>query len=493
MKKIRVRFAPSPTGGLHLGGIRTALFNYAFAKKNGGDFILRIEDTDGKRFNKDAENQIKESLEWLGIHPDESPWVGGPYGPYRQSERKYEEYAIRLVKEGFAYRAYDTEAELTAVRETAKANGTVFTYNATTRMSMHNSLSTIQSSDDKYVIRLKADSAVKFTDIVRDEVEFSADAVDDKILFKSDGTPTYHLANVVDDHLMEITHVIRGEEWLPSTPIHLILYAAFGWEPPVFAHLPLVLNPDGNGKLSKRTAMKLGFSVFAVNWDEIDFETNELQHMDGFREMGFEKEGLLNYLMLLGWHNETEILSKEEFINLFSLEKVGSAGVRFNYDKLVNLNMQWLKKNPIPNTLVINVCRELLNVENFDWAYNAAIERAIFQKDLDKTLIPFIQEPAKYITTWNEASASAWPEFIMMCEDGIFNGCWTNDKIAEVIQIACSLAGVKKGMAMSGLRAAITGGVPGPDLITTVRIIGMEKTVSRLNAAIEYFDLEGYE
>ena len=353
---VRVRFAPSPTGALHIGGVRTALYNYLFAKKNNGSFILRIEDTDRTRFVEGAESYIEDSLAWAGITPDESPSKGGEYGPYRQSERKamYAKYAQKLISDGKAYYAFDTSEELNAMRERLKESGVANPqYNAITRMQMKNALTLSPEevvvkidAGEPYVVRIKMprNEDIRFKDEVRGWVVVNSASLDDKILLKSDGMPTYHLANIVDDHLMEITHVIRGEEWLPSAPLHITLYEYLGWDAPQMAHLPLLLKPDGNGKLSKRAADKLGFPIFPLNWS--DPETGELSK--GFKENGYLTDAFINFLSLLGWNcgGEQEIFSMSDLIELFSLEKINKAGAKFDIEKAKWFNEQYLKLIP---------------------------------------------------------------------------------------------------------------------------------------------------
>jgi glutamyl-tRNA synthetase len=350
---VRVRFAPSPTGPLHIGGVRTALYNWLFARRHGGQFLLRIEDTDQKRYVPAAEAYILEALAWLGMTPDEGPEQGGPHAPYRQSERKalYTEAAQALLNGGHAYWAFDTEAELDAWRAKAEADGNPPPkYDAAQRMQLRNALSLPPEETERLlaegapkVLRLKVpeDQTIAFTDVVRGEVAFNSSEVDDKVLLKADGLPTYHLANVVDDHAMGITHVIRGEEWLSSCPLHMLLYGAFGWDAPVFAHLPLILNPNGKGKLSKRTADKLGFPVFPLDWQ--DPESGAV--WPGFREFGFERAAVLNILAFLGWNpgTEQEIFSAEALVQAFDLERVGKAGARFDFEKAVWFNQEHLK------------------------------------------------------------------------------------------------------------------------------------------------------
>src|ERR1700712_3492657 len=350
-KKVRVRFAPSPTGGLHLGGVRTVLFNYLFAKKNNGDFILRIEDTDQTRYVEGAEQYILDCLKWCGLTPDESPVVGGPYAPYRQSERKaaYREYAERLVMQGHAYYAFDTAEELDKMRKEIPN----FQYGQAYRQDLRNSIALPQhevdallDADTPHVIRIKmpADETISFNDMIRGHVSFETNQVDDKVLLKADGMPTYHLAVVVDDYLMKISHAFRGEEWLPSAPVHLLLWEYLGWKEdmPQWAHLPLILKPDGHGKLSKRDGARLGFPVYAMNW--FDEKSGELTA--GFRELGFLPEAFLNLLATLGWNDGTdqEIFSLDELIERFSLERVSKAGAKFDFEKAKWFNAEWIKK-----------------------------------------------------------------------------------------------------------------------------------------------------
>ena len=357
-KKVRVRFAPSPTGPLHMGGVRTALYNYLFAKKHGGDFILRIEDTDQTRYVPGAEEYIIESLKWCNLIPDEGVGFGGEYGPYRQSERKetgmYRTYAEQLVENGYAYYAFDTPEELEQMRENLKKAGVAAPqYNAVTRNSMKNSL-TLSAEEvksriengDPYVIRIKMprNEEVKFKDLIRGWVVVNSNNLDDKVIFKADGMPTYHLANVVDDYSMKITHVIRGEEWLPSGPLHVLLYKYLGWEEemPQFAHLPLILKPDGNGKLSKRDGDRLGFPVFPLEWK--DPKSGEIS--SGYREKGYFPEAFVNMLALLGWNpgTEQELFTLDELVQAFSLERVGKSGAKFDPDKTRWFNQQYLRK-----------------------------------------------------------------------------------------------------------------------------------------------------
>ena len=354
MRRVRTRFAPSPTGPLHIGGVRTALYSYLFAKKHGGDFLLRIEDTDTARTVKGAEDVINESLKWCGILPDEGISQGGPHAPYRQSERKtmYGQYALQLIQNGKAYYAFDTEEEIKLWRDQSASgnNGISAAYNFTTRSQMRNSLSlptneveSLMTNKKAYVIRLKVDAEdhVSFHDIIRENVRFDSSQLDDRVLLKSDGMPTYHLANVVDDYLMEISHVIRGEEWLASTPHHILLYQAFGWEAPAFAHLPLFLKPDGKGKLSKRDGDRLGFPVFCTQF--IHPDTGDIT--EGYKEKGFERDAFVNFIAMLGWNDgtERELFDMTALIENFSLERVHKAGAKFNFEKAIWFNQQYVR------------------------------------------------------------------------------------------------------------------------------------------------------
>jgi len=362
-KKVRLRFAPSPTGGLHLGGVRTVLYNYLFARRHGGDFILRIEDTDQSRFVPGAEQYILDCLTWCGLEPDESPYRPGAYGPYRQSERKaqglYEKYAAQLIKQGHAYYAFDTPAELEEMRAKYKTTENPSPqYNHQLRKKMKNSLTLapeevqqLLAAGTPHVIRIKVDAGqeVRFTDLIRGEVHFSTDGVDDKVLLKADGMPTYHLAVVVDDRLMEITHAFRGEEWLPSAPVHILLWKyLFGEEHmPQWAHLPLILKPDGNGKLSKRDGDRLGFPVFAMNWTD----PNTSETTKGFREIGFLPEAFLNMLAMLGWNDGSgqELFTLDELVEKFALDRVHKGGAKFDFDKAKWFNHEWIKRLPVAN------------------------------------------------------------------------------------------------------------------------------------------------
>jgi glutamyl-tRNA synthetase len=369
MKPVRVRFAPSPTGPLHIGGVRTALYNYLFARKNNGTFILRIEDTDQARFVEGAEDYIMDALKWCGIIADEGIHEGGNWGPYRQSDRKdlYRQYADMLVDKGAAYYAFDTPGQLEKLRTDAEKAGKTFIYNGSVRKRLHNSVSIPENKwrkliedGEPYVIRYKmpVNEDIEFEDIIRGHIVVNTETLDDKVLFKSDGMPTYHLANIVDDHLMEITHVIRGEEWLPSLPLHFMIYRSFGWEAPLFAHLPLLLKPDGKGKLSKRDGDRMGFPVFPLYWPY--GETAK-----GYREEGYYPEAFVNMLALLGWNpgTEKEIFSMEELIEAFSIDRVHKAGSRFDPEKAKWFNHHYLLKRS-DNQLALEF-REFLRAEGY--------------------------------------------------------------------------------------------------------------------------------
>ena len=415
-KKLRVRFAPSPTGALHIGGVRTALYNYLLAHKLGGTFILRIEDTDQTRFVEGAENYILDALKWLGIMPDEGIGVGGPHEPYRQSERKelYKVYADELINSGKAYYAFDTSEELDAMRAIYESKGSAFQYNALTRVKLKNSLSMseqevqdIIASGTPYVIRLKvpAKAEIRFQDSIRDWVHVHTSSIDDKVLMKSDGMPTYHLANVVDDHIMEITHVIRGEEWLPSAPLHILLYQAFGWQPPQFAHLPLLLKPEGNGKLSKRDADLGGFPVFPLEWK--DPQTGVISK--GFKQEGYLPAAMINFLAFLGWNpgTEQELFSLDELITAFSLERINKAGAKFDVNKAKWFNEQYLKFQDVAS-LAAQYLPDLPKKEAESFVH-LFLDRITFPQELAEKVKEFTELPTAYEETvvlnkWNDES-----------------------------------------------------------------------------------------
>ncbi|MDH6310375.1 glutamyl-tRNA synthetase [Dysgonomonas sp. PFB1-18] len=503
-RKVRVRFAPSPTGPLHIGGVRTALYNYLFARKHKGDFILRIEDTDSQRFVPGAEEYIIEALTWLGLQFDEGTHVGGSYGPYRQSDRKeiYKKYVDQLLDAGKAYIAFDTPQELEAKRA-AVSN---FQYDASTRDSMRNSL-TLSSEEvtslidagQQYVVRFKidADKEVIVNDIIRGEVKYNSSVLDDKVLYKSvDSLPTYHLANIVDDHLMEITHVIRGEEWLPSAPLHVLLYRAFGWEDtmPQFAHLPLLLKPEGNGKLSKRDGDRLGFPVFPLEWK--DPITGDIS--SGYRESGYLPEAVINFLALLGWNpgNDQEIMSMDELIELFSLEKCSKSGAKFDYEKGKWFNHQYIQLRP--NAEIANIFYPILEEKGVDMplSYVETVvglvkERVSFVKELWDQSSFFFIAPVSYDEKvvkkrWKEESPAQIAELIDVIK-GI--GDFSSHNQEEVVKGWIENKGYHLGNIMNAFRLAIVGESKGPHMFDITAAIGKDETIARLERAIKEIKL----
>ncbi len=506
-REVRVRFAPSPTGALHIGGVRTALYNYLLARQLGGKMLLRIEDTDQTRFVPGAEQYIFDSLDWLGIKIDEGVREGGPHAPYRQSERKgmYRQYADRLVNEGNAYYAFDTPEELEAMRQRlVAANVPNQQYNAVTRMQMRNSLTLSPAETQElidagapYVVRLKVPrkEEIRLHDLIRGWVMVHSSTVDDKVLLKSDGMPTYHLANVVDDHLMEITHVIRGEEWLPSAPLHVLLYRFLGWEEtmPQFVHLPLLLNPDGNGKLSKRYADKYGFPVFPLNWSGIDSETGEPTTIKGFREWGYLPEAVINFLALLGWNpgTEQELFTMDELIGAFSIERVGKAGTKFDIDKAKWFNQQYLRTRPDAE-LAGQVVAELTargiacTPEKAEKIVRVMKERATFPSELWSEATYFFEAPATYEeavvqSKWNAEAArliAAFNEALASVEP------FTADTIKATLNEVLQKHGVKIGKVLQALRLTVTGVGHGPDLMQIMEVLGKEETTNRIARAL---------
>ncbi|WP_321369434.1 glutamate--tRNA ligase [uncultured Draconibacterium sp.] len=503
-KKVRVRFAPSPTGPLHMGGVRTALFNYLFAKKHGGEFILRIEDTDQTRFVPGAENYITESLNWCGLTPVEGPGIGGDFGPYRQSERKelYKKYADQLVESGWAYYAFDTPEEIDALRKEAEANKETFSYGIGTRDNLNNSLKLsaeeVQqkiAAGEAYVIRFKmpADTDVSEDDLIRGNVTFNTTkSLDDKVLFKSDGMPTYHLANVVDDHLMEISHVIRGEEWLPSMPLHVLLYKALGWEEtkPRFAHLPLILKPVGKGKLSKRDGDKLGFPVFPLLWT--DPKTGNISR--GYREDGYFPEAFINLLALLGWNpgTEQEFFSLEELGEIFSLERVVKSGSRFDPEKAKWFNKHYFQEKSIDELAVLfkPVLAEK-GVEASDEKVKVVVaeikERCEFVSELWDQSSYFFVAPTDYDAKtvkkrWKENTPAQLTEIVNVFET-VEN--WKGDAIKEVFSAFMTEKEWGFGAIMNPLRLALVGGNMGPDLFVICELLGKDESITRVKTAIE--------
>ena len=504
MSEVRVRFAPSPTGPLHIGGVRTALYNYLFAKNKGGKMILRIEDTDQARFVEGAEQYIIESLKWCGIEFDESVVAGGDFGPYKQSERKelYLPYAEQLVKDGFAYYAFDTTEELTAMRERMKAAGVPSPqYNAVTRTTMQNSLALSEDevkirmdAGETYVIRIKMprNEEVKLNDIIRGWVVVNTNNMDDKVIFKSDGMPTYHLANIVDDYMMKISHVIRGEEWLPSAPLHVLLYRYLGWEDamPQFAHLPLILKPDGNGKLSKRDGDRLGFPVFPTEWTNP--ETKEIS--SGYRESGYISEAFINMLSFLGWNPGTtqEIFSMEGLIEAFSLERVGKAGAKFDFDKTRWFNQQYLRsksKEELAQDLQIILKENGVEAEdNFvETVCEQLKERATFVKDMWEEGKYYFSAPTSYDEKtirkkWKEDT----PKYVSELKDKLsILSDFSSENIEVEFKKYLEENELGMGRLLPAFRVCLTGLGMGPSLFDIASLLGKEETIKRMETALE--------
>jgi glutamyl-tRNA synthetase len=512
MTKVRVRFAPSPTGPLHIGGIRTALFNYLFARKHKGSFILRIEDTDQTRYVPGAEEYIINSLKWCEIDFDEGPDAGGSYGPYRQSERKeiYGKYATKLINNGYAYYAFDTPDELEKIRREYEEKKMTFSYDALTRAKLKNSLNLSKTETEKlinnntpYALRFKIpeNEEIKINDIIRGEVVFNTSSLDDKVIFKSDGLPTYHLANVVDDYLMKITHVIRGEEWLPSLPLHIMLYRALGWKQsiPEFAHLPLILKPGGKGKLSKRDGDREGFPVFPIEWKSPEGEISK-----GFREWGYFPEAFLNILAFLGWNpgTEQEIFSKEELINEFSLENVGKAGARFDPEKAKWYNQQYLKSKP-DNELADSYSR-ILKQKNVTATKEYLVkviglikERVCFVHEFWEQSYYFFKAPDDYDSNalkkfWKDDT----PDIIVKISELLQKASpFTSSAIENIVKEYTENAGIGFGKVMNPLRILIVGSNFGPHLFDVMELLGREEVLKRiengLNTIIKYKRISG--
>lgn len=495
-KPVRVRFAPSPTGPLHMGGVRTALYNYLFAKKHKGTFIIRIEDTDQTRFVEGAQDYIMDAMKWCGILPSEGPGIGGDYGPYVQSERKamYFAYAEQLIQNGSAYYAFDTAEELETMREQAKQMGMPnWQYNSVTRASLKNSL-TLSSDEveqrlangDQYVIRMKMprNEDIRFEDEIRGWVVVNTNNLDDKVLFKSDGMPTYHLANIVDDHLMQISHVIRGEEWLPSAPLHIMLYRAFEWEAPRIAHLPLLLKPDGNGKLSKRDGDRLGFPVFPTNW-----KTAEGEIFSGYRETGYFPEAFINMLAFLGWNPGTqqEIFSLEELVEVFSLDRVSKAGAKFDPDKT-----KWFQQQYLRNTSDIELAKLLYTHLSGEYPLDRLAEvcrlmkeRATFVQDILSEGDFLLARPREFDATtvqkkWNENAEllmAEWAEVL----SGLSNFSAASLEAAFKDFLASKNLGV--GAVLPLFRLLLTGKAMGPSMFEVAAFLGKEETIDRMSHA----------
>jgi glutamyl-tRNA synthetase len=500
-RRVRVRFAPSPTGPLHIGGVRTALYNYLFARKHGGDCLLRIEDTDQNRFVPGAEEYIRESLAWVGINFDEGPHIGGHHAPYRQSDRKpmYRDFAMQLINSGHAYYAFDTTEELEAMRERLKAGNTQAQYDAVSRMSMKNSLTLpadeVQrrlENNEPYVIRIKLPrkEEVRFHDAIRGWVVVNTGQMDDKVLFKSDGMPTYHLANVVDDHLMDISHVIRGEEWLPSAPLHVMLYRYFGWEEtmPVFAHLPLLLKPEGNGKLSKRDGDRLGFPVFPLQWQ--DPETGEIS--SGYRETGYEPEAVVNMLALLGWHPSfnRELFSMDELIQEFSLEKVSKSGAKFDLQKALWFNHHYLMQRDsleLADSLMQAAADAGYVCDRVYLSKVVALmrEKVNFGKEIIAQGAYFFHDPEKYDTAVvNKKWKPETPAFLEGLATAFASSDdFTAENAEAIFKQYCESAGSNTGQWMQVLRVAVSGAGVGPPVFEMLSLLGSECVVRRLKLA----------
>lgn len=498
-QKVRVRFAPSPTGPLHIGGVRTALFNYLFAKKHGGDFVLRIEDTDQSRYVEGAEEYIIESLNWCGIPYDEGLGKNEQFGPYRQSERKYlyKQYAEELIAKGKAYYAFDTAEELDFHRKDHEAKGKTFIYNWHNRLKLKNSLSLPKEAVEEkiargedYVVRFLSpqDETLVLNDIVRGEISIDTNILDDKVLYKSDGMPTYHLANIVDDHLMAITHVIRGEEWLPSLALHRQLYDAFGWAVPQFAHLPLILKPTGSGKLSKRDGDKLGFPVFPLEWQ--DPQTGAVSK--GYKEEGYFPGAVVNFLAFLGWNpgTEQEIFTLEELIEAFDLKKVNKAGSRFDPEKTKWYNHQYLQLQD--NYSLAQTFQSQQNeLASIDLGYIELVvglikERASFVHEFWDLSNYFFVAPKSYDEkAYNKAFKEETPE-LMKTLISILESIddFTVEKVQHKVKGWITDSGIGFGKVMMPLRLALVGSLQGPDLFEIMYLIGKNETIKRIEKAI---------
>jgi glutamyl-tRNA synthetase len=506
-RRVRVRFAPSPTGPLHIGGVRTALYNYLFARKHGGDLVFRIEDTDTTRFVPEAEAYIIEAFRWLGIQFDEGVSFGGQYGPYRQSERRdiYKKYVKQLLDTGKAYIAFDTPEELNAKREEGGEKNK-FQYDAKTRLTMRNSLTLpkeeverLIAEGQQYVVRIKIDAGeeILVDDMIRGEVRVKSDILDDKVLYKSaDELPTYHLANIVDDHLMEITHVIRGEEWLPSAPLHVLLYRAFGWEDtmPRFAHLPLLLKPDGKGKLSKRDGDRLGFPVFPLDWQSTDKQTGEPVFCTGYREQGYFPEAVVNFLALLGWNpgTEQEMFTLDELVKAFDIAKCSKAGAKFAYEKGIWFNHEYmLKKSAHEIALLFEpICREHGVKDSFERIEQVVAmmkDRVNFVKELWSLCSFFFEAPTTYDEKtakkrWKDDSAQTLSELCDVLQ-GIDDFSLENQE--RIVHEWIEQKELKLGNVMNAWRLALVGEGKGPGMFDISAFLGKEETIKRTKRAIE--------
>ncbi len=500
-KNIRVRFAPSPTGPLHIGGVRTALFNYLFAKKHQGTFVLRIEDTDQNRYVEGAEHYIANALDWCTIPFDEGPGKEGAFGPYRQSERKpvYQKYADQLIASGHAYYAFDSAEQLGQHRTAHEAEGKTFVYNWHNRLSLDNSLSLSPEETQQkikagtpYVLRFKCpqDETLSLTDEIRGDMTIDTNVLDDKIIFKSDGMPTYHLANIVDDHLMEISHVIRGEEWLPSLALHVLLYRALGWDAPIFAHLPLILKPVGKGKLSKRDGDKIGFPVFPLQWT--DPKTQELS--SGYKEDGYLPEAVVNMLAFLGWNpgTEQELFSLEELIQEFDLKRVQKAGAKFDPDKTKWFQQQHLQRTDTADLIApfeaILATHQINTTLSLSTIIELVKERAVFTKDLWELSSFFFITPIAYDAkaskkAWKDDTTALLQELITVLSD---ISDYTTDTITPIVKTWITSKEIGFGKVMMPLRLALVGSLQGPDVYAIAATIGKEETIQRIEKAMDH-------
>jgi glutamyl-tRNA synthetase len=508
LSQVRVRFAPSPTGGLHIGGVRTVLYNYLYARQKKGSFVLRIEDTDRNRFVEGAEEYILECLQWCGLEPDEGPHVGGPFEPYRQSERKsnYRSFAEQLVNNGYAYYAFDTPEELDKMRDTFRSESNPSPqYDHKVRMFMRNSLTLpadevqqLLDSHTPHVIRIlmPENETVSFVDIIRGEVSFQTSLVDDKVLMKADGMPTYHLAVVVDDYLMNITHAFRGEEWLPSAPVHILLWKFLGWEDkmPLWAHLPLILKPDGNGKLSKRDGDRLGFPVFAMNWT--DPRTNELTQ--GFRERGFLPQAFVNLLAMLGWNDGTgkELFTLDELIQSFALERVHKGGAKFDYEKALWFNQEWIKKLD-PDTLLTEVKKfmpthTLTHGDDYlQKVIGLVKERCVLLPDFYKQSSFFFEAPKSFDLDavkgkWNAEKHSFFEACMEMLE---VQPEWNPAALETHFKLLAAEKNLKVGELQLPLRIMLVGGKYGPAVFEIAALLGKTETIKRIQTFLDHPEL----
>lgn len=502
MREVRVRFAPSPTGPLHIGGMRTALYNYLFARKNGGKFILRIEDTDQGRFVPGAEQYIIDSLHWSGIHFDEGVYTGGPYKPYRQSDRKeiYHQYALQLLQNGTAYYAFDTPEELDNLRKEHELRKETFQYGPQTRMKLKNSLTlpakevaALFNTGVHYVIRVKIPEheTISLHDLIRGDVHVDSALLDDKVLYKSDGMPTYHLANVVDDYLMKISHVIRGEEWLPSAPLHVLLYRYFGWEKdmPEFAHLPLLLKPDGNGKLSKRDGDRLGFPVFPLQWT--DPKSGEVS--SGYRESGYLPEAFINMLAFLGWNpgTEQELFTIDELVDAFSIDRVSKSGAKFDLEKAHWYNHQYLSKKT--TTELANLLKPILDSKQIDAPFEfieqvcgLVRERVVLIPDLWSQSHFFFLDPESYdekvvAKIWKAETPALLKEYIQIIEN---TEPFSKENLEHNTKAFVEQKGIGMGQLMNPFRLTIVGTNAGPGMVHMAVLIGKEKIIARIKSGI---------